>query len=79
LPASARALTTSGRQFFKDRSKALIEALLSDLVIVAHLSPTKCTLDGLADGLALREATICEELRRIHEESSSPRAHHLAG
>jgi hypothetical protein len=52
---------------------------MADLRTNTHLSPPKCPLDGLADRLALREAAMCEELRRIHEESSSPRAHHLAG
>ncbi len=71
--------TASGRQFFEGRGKALIEALLADRVFAAHAAPTKCTLVDLAERLALPEAAMREELQRIHEESSSPRARHLAG
>jgi type IV secretion system protein VirD4 len=73
---SAHAPASSGRQFFEGRGKALIEALLSDLVFTA---PAKCTLADLAARLALPEAAMREELQRIHAESSSPRARHLAG
>jgi type IV secretion system protein VirD4 len=73
---TSHAPTASGRQFFEGRGKALIEALLSDLVFTA---PANCTLADLAERLALPEAAMREELQRIHEASPSPRARHLAG
>ncbi|MER8458305.1 type IV secretory system conjugative DNA transfer family protein [Mesorhizobium sp. M1300] len=69
----------SGKAFFEGRGKAIVEALLSDIVFDANLSDDKRNLVSLAQRLALPEQKMRAELTRIHEHSSSHRARHLAG
>jgi type IV secretion system protein VirD4 len=69
----------SGKAFFEGRGKAIVEALLSDIVFDAQLSDDKRNLVTLAQRLALPEQKMRDELQRIHEHSSSHRGQHLAG
>ncbi len=69
----------SGKAFFEGRGKAIVEALLSDIVFDKNLSDDKRNLVTLADRLALPEQKMRDELARIFEHSSSHRARHLAG
>jgi type IV secretion system protein VirD4 len=79
-PATAnQAGSSSGKEFFSGRGKALVEALLSDLVFDPELPDTERTLATLADRLGLPEAKMRKELGRVHEHSASSRARHLAG
>lgn len=77
-PATKQALSGAG-QFFEGRGKAMVEALLSDLVFDDALSGSERTLQTLAGRLALPEKDMRVELERIHETSASARARHLAG
>lgn len=77
-PATAGSATGAG-QFFEGRGKAMVEALLSDLVFDDGLPENERTLKCLATRLALPEKDMRAELDRIHEDSPSPRARHLAG
>jgi len=70
---------SSGKAFFEGRGKAIVEALLSDIVFDAQLSDDKRNLVTLAERLAFPEKAMRAELARIHEQSSSHRAKHLAG
>lgn len=70
---------SSGKAFFAGRGKALVEALLSDIVFDSNLDETQRNLVTLAERLALPEKKMRVELSRVHEHSSSPRARHLAG
>lgn len=74
VPAS-----TSGKAFFEGRGKALVEALLSDIVFDPNLAEDRRNLVTLAERLAFPEKEMRAELGRTHEHSSSPRARHLAG
>nr|WP_278116352.1 type IV secretory system conjugative DNA transfer family protein [Mesorhizobium sp. WSM4875]WIE94758.1 type IV secretory system conjugative DNA transfer family protein [Mesorhizobium sp. WSM4875] len=69
----------SGKMFFEGRGKAMVEALLSDIVFDAQLPDDKRNLITLAERLALPEEKMRAELTRIHEHSSSHRARHIAG
>lgn len=69
----------SGKAFFEGRGKAIVEALLSDIVFDANLSDDKRNLVSLAERLALPEQKMRDELARIFEHSLSHRARHLAG
>ncbi|WP_292412513.1 type IV secretory system conjugative DNA transfer family protein, partial [Mesorhizobium sp.] len=73
-PASA-----SGKAFFEGRGKAIVEALLSDIVFDTTLGVAGRNLVTLAERLAQPEKKMRAELARIHEHSLSPRARHLAG
>ncbi|WP_011578699.1 MULTISPECIES: conjugal transfer protein TraG [Chelativorans] len=70
---------TSGKAFFEGRGKAIVEALLSDIVFDGELPDDKRNLVTLAERLAFPEKAMRDELARIHEHSSSHRARHLAG
>lgn len=70
---------TSGKAFFEGRGKAIVEALLSDIVFDAQLPDDKRNLVTLAERLAFPEKEMRAELSRIHEHSSSHRGKHLAG
>lgn len=74
VPAS-----TSGKAFFEGRGKAIVEALLSDIVFDNSLPDDKRNLVTLAERLAFPEKKMRAELARIHEQSASPRGKHLAG
>ena len=76
--ATADAVNAAG-QFFEGRGKAMVEALLSDLIFDPALSTAERTLARLAARLALPEKDMRTELERIHKESASARARHLAG
>lgn len=76
---STAASSSSAGQFFEGRGKAMVEALLSDLVFDEGLPEGERTLRHLAARLALPEKDMRAELDRIHEASSSARARHLAG
>ncbi|WP_027170231.1 type IV secretory system conjugative DNA transfer family protein [Mesorhizobium sp. WSM3224] len=69
----------SGKAFFEGRGKAIVEALLSDIVFDKNLPDDKRNLVTLAERLALPEKAMRAELQRIHEHSSSHRGKHLAG
>lgn len=66
-------------QFFEGRGKAMVEALLSDLIFDDSLPACDRTLQSLASRLGLPEKDMRDELGRVHETSASPRARHLAG
>lgn len=70
---------TSGKAFFEGRGKAIVETLLSDIVFDKNIPEDKRNLVTLAERLALPEKKMRAELARIHEQSSSHRAKHLAG
>jgi type IV secretion system protein VirD4 len=57
----------------------MVEALLSDIVFDPALPDARRNLVTLAARLALPEEAMRKELARIHEESNSPRARHMAG
>ncbi|SEF05812.1 type IV secretion system protein VirD4 [Rhizobiales bacterium GAS188] len=78
-PAATSSSQNTGKAFFEGRGKAMVEALLSDIVLDPELQPGKRNLVTLAARLALPEDGMREELDRIHEHSQSPRARHLAG
>ncbi|WP_137935387.1 type IV secretory system conjugative DNA transfer family protein [Mesorhizobium comanense] len=69
----------SGKAFFEGRGKAIVEALLSDIVFDATMPDGKRNLVTLAQRLALPEQKMRDELARIFEHSPSHRARHLAG
>ncbi len=69
----------SSKAFFEGRGKAIVEALLSDIVFDKNLSDDKRNLVTLAQRLALPEQKMRDELARIFEHSLSHRARHLAG
>ncbi|KUM25575.1 conjugal transfer protein TraG [Mesorhizobium loti] len=69
----------SGKAFFEGRGKAIVEALLSDIVLDNSLAAARRNLVTLAERLAFPEKAMRTELGRIHEHSSSCRARHLAG
>lgn len=71
--------SSSGKAFFAGRGKAVVEALLSDIVLDQNLDDKKRNLMTLASRLALSEKKMRAELARIHEHSPSHRARHLAG
>ena len=71
--------SASGKAFFSDRGKAVVEALLSDIVLDKTLEENKRNLVTLAERLALPEKKMRAELSRVHEHSGSHRARHLAG
>lgn len=71
--------SVSGKAFFEGRGKAIVEALLSDIVSDANLEENKRNLVTLAERLALPEKKMRGELARIFEHSQSHRARHLAG
>lgn len=71
--------SASGKAFFEGRGKAVVEALLSDIVFDGNLDEQKRNLVTLAERLALPEKKMRAELSRVHEHSSSLRARHLAG
>ena len=77
-PDSQRGISGSSA-FFEGRGKALVEALLSDLLFDPHLRPGERTLKGLAPRLALPEREMRKELARIHAGSTSAKARHIAG
>lgn len=77
-PATKHAASSAG-QFFEGRGKAMVEALLSDLVFDDALAEADKTLETLAQRLALPEKDMRAELDRIHDVSASPRARHIAG
>ena len=66
--ATADAVNAAG-QFFEGRGKAMVEALLSDLIFDPALSTAERTLARLAARLALPEKDMRTELERIHKES----------
>ncbi|RWD60434.1 MAG: conjugal transfer protein TraG, partial [Mesorhizobium sp.] len=70
-PASA-----SGKAFFEGRGKAIVEALLSDIVFDTTLGNARRNLLTLAERLAQPEKKMRAELARIHEHSLSPRGRH---
>lgn len=70
---------TSGKAFFEGRGRAIVETLLSDIVFDAHLPDDRRNLVTLAERLAFPEKKMRAELERIHDQSSSHRAKHLAG
>ena len=70
---------TSGKAFFEGRGKAIVEALLSDIIFDQTLADDNRNLVTLAQRLALPEKAMRTELSRIHEHSLSHRARHLAG
>ena len=65
--ATADAVNAAG-QFFEGRGKAMVEALLSDLIFDPALSTAERTLARLAARLALPEKDMRTELERIHKE-----------
>ena len=77
-PATSNA-PNAGKAFFEGRGKAMVEALLSDIVFDPALPDARRNLVTLAARLALPEEAMRKELARIHEESNSPRARHMAG
>ena len=77
-PDTHRGASTSGA-FFEGRGKALVEALLSDLLFEPQRREEDRTLKQLAARLALPEKEMRTELTRIHEGSASPKARHVAG
>ena len=66
-------------QFFEGRGKAMVEALLSDLVFDTRVPPTSARSSALPHAWPCRKKTCAVELDRIHKSSASPRARHLAG
>jgi type IV secretion system protein VirD4 len=78
-PPATSASANAGKAFFEGRGKAMVEALLSDIVFDSDLEPSQRTLKTLAARLALPEDAMREELARIYEHSRSFRARHLAG
>ena len=77
-PATSNA-PNAGKAFFEGRGKAMVEALLSDIVFDPALPDARRNLVTLAARLALPEEAMRKELMRIHEDSRSPRARHMAG
>lgn len=77
--AATSTAQNAGKAFFEGRGKAMVEALLSDIVFDSDLEPHGRNLVTLAARLALPEKPMREALGRIHEHSHSPRARHLAG
>jgi len=71
--------SASGKAFFSGRGKAVVEALLSDIVLDQNLDEKTRDLVALAEKLAYPEKKMRAELARIHEHSGSHRARHLAG
>src|SRR5271165_2945650 len=69
----------AGKAFFEGRGKAMVEALLSDIVFDPGLPDARRNLITLAARLALPEEAMRKELARIHEDSHSHRARHMAG
>ena len=78
-PASTSNTPNAGKAFFEGRGKAMVEALLSDIVFDPDLPDSKRNLVTLAARLALPEEAMRKELARIHEDSHSHRARHMAG
>jgi len=69
----------AGKAFFESQGKAMVEALLSDIVFDPNLPQSKRNLVTLAVRLALPEEAMRQELARIHADSNSHVARHLAG
>ena len=69
----------AGKAFFESQGKAMVEALLSDIVFDPDLPQSKRNLVTLAIRLALPEEAMRRELARIHADSNSHVARHLAG
>lgn len=78
-PAATVKASSGSKHFFEGRGKALVEALLSDVVFDPALSRDERTLLTLSSRLAKPEKEMRDELDRVHNESASPRARHLAG
>jgi type IV secretion system protein VirD4 len=78
-PAASNVTPNGGKAFFEGRGKAMVEALLSDIVFDSGLKPAERTLTTLAARLAKPEDAMRLELTRVFEHSASPRASHLAG
>lgn len=78
-PAATARASTGSKHFFEGRGKALVEALLSDIVFDSGLGEDERTLLTLSSRLAKPEKETRDELDRIHNDSESPRARHLAG
>ena len=77
--AATSGATSGANQFFEGRGKAMVEALLSDLVFDPGLPIEMRTLERLAERLSLPEKEMRTELDRIHQGSASAKASHLAG
>src|SRR5208337_85400 len=61
----------AGKAFFESQGKAMVEALLSDIVFDPDLPQSKRNLVTLAVRLALPEEAMRRELARIHADSNS--------
>ncbi len=77
--AASSTSANAGKAFFEGRGKAMVEALLSDIVFDTALNSGERTLKTLAARLALPEDAMRTELTRVFEHSPSSRARHLAG
>ena len=78
-PPATSNTPNAGKAFFEGRGKAMVEALLSDIVFDPALPDARRNLVTLAARLALPEEAMRKELARIHEDSRSHRARHMAG
>ena len=78
-PPATSNTPNAGKAFFEGRGKAMVEALLSDIVFDPDLPDNRRNLVTLAARLALPEEAMRKELARVHEDSHSHRARHMAG